>query len=163
MLRDISCFNITRAFWNSSEFAIHNNFSKFSSFVLKLRDRISVILFFSETKHLLVRIDPEVHTYWSKSIFQLLYFVVSFQNTQILRVRERMRCKQSAIFFQTLHILPRILGSMCKCKKYIPLFTTHFSLYEYYSFISHLNFLLSQVLQNVEKQVNFKTITKRPN
>ena len=117
MLRDISCFNITRAFWNSSEFAIHNNFSKFSSFVLKLRDRISVILFFSETKHLLVRIDPEVHTYWSKSIFQLLYFVVSFQNTQILRVRERMRCKQAAIFFSNLAYTPQIFGEYVQVQK----------------------------------------------
>ena len=62
----------------TSEFAVHTNFSKFSSFVLKLRDRISVILFFSETKHLLMRIDPEVIKILVKIDFSITIFCCQF-------------------------------------------------------------------------------------
>ena len=135
MLRDISCFNITRAFWNSSEFAVHTNFSKFSSFVLKLRDRISVILFFSETKHLLMRIEVIKHI--DQNRFFNYYILLSvFRTHKYLELGKEWDANSRQSFFQTLHILPRSLGSMCKCKKYIALFTTD-------SFTNSTNTILS--------------------
>ena len=137
MIRDISCSNITRAFWNSSEFAVHTNFSKFSSFVLKLRDRISVILFFGETKHSLMRIDQEVIKHIDQNRFFNYYILLSvFRTHKYLELGKEWDSNSWQSFFQTLHILPRSLGSICKCKKYIARFTTD-------SFTNFTNTILS--------------------
>ena len=112
-------FQYNTCFLKLFKFAVHTNFSKFSSFVLKLRDRISVIFFWLNKAFTHENISRSNKKYWSKSIFQLLYFVVSFQNTQILRVRERMRWKHSAIFFSNLAYTPQIFGEYAQVQKNI--------------------------------------------
>ena len=110
-------FQYNTCFLKLFKFAVHTNFSKFYSFVLKLRDRISVILFFSGTKHLLMRIDPEVIKNNDQNRFFNYYILLSvFRTHKYLEFGKEWVANSRQSFFQTLHILPRSLGSMCKCK-----------------------------------------------
>ena len=115
MLRDISCFNITRAFWNSSEFTVHTNFSKFSSFVLKLRDRISVILFFSETKHLLMRIEVIKHI--DQNRFFNYYILLSvFRTHKYLELGKEWDANSRQSFFKPCIYSPDLWGVCASAK-----------------------------------------------
>ena len=111
-------FQYNTCFLKLFKFAVHTNFSKFSSFVLKLRDRISVILFFSETKHLRMRIYPEVIKNIGQNRFFNYYILLSvFRTHKYLELGKEWDGNIQQSFFQTLHILPRSLGSMRKFKK----------------------------------------------
>ena len=108
-------FQYDTCFLKLVKFAVHTNFSKISSFVLKLRDRISVILFFSETKHLLMRIEVIKHI--DQNRFFNYYILLSvFRTHKYLELGKEWDANSRQSFFQTLHILPRSLGSMCKLK-----------------------------------------------
>ena len=85
-----------------------------------------------------MRIDPEEIKNIGQNRFFNYYILLSVFRTHKYLVSEKMRCKQSATFFyQTLHVLPRSLGSICKSKNICTaLFTTD-------SFTNSTNTILS--------------------
>ena len=108
-------FQYNTCFLKLLKFAIHTNFSKFSSFVLKLRDRISVILFFSETKHLLMRIEVIKHI--DQNRFFNYYILLSvFRTHKYLELGKEWDANSRQSFFKPCIYSPDLWGVCASAK-----------------------------------------------